>query len=211
MRSILTVSTAATVRALTTLARVKSELQITNNEKDEIITTRISEASTTLETYLRRVLARETVVETIRLQAGDGAAECLNLKRWPVASITSIMEDDVAVDSEEYELEPAAGIIYRLDASGYRSSWFFCKSIILTYVAGYLLPAETSRDLPADIELAAVKLVTGQHLSSGRDPLVKMEEIPGVMRQEFWVGSIPDASSLPPDVTALVEPYRRPI
>jgi hypothetical protein len=44
-----------------------------------------------------------------------------------------------------------------------------------------------------------------------RDPLLKSEDIPGVLSQTFWVGGVGEKSNgLPLDVETLIAPYRNP-
>lgn len=206
MRSIVAVTTAATVTKLTTRDRVKSELGITDDATDALIDAKIDEASSAIGAYLCLVPSRETVTETFR---PDGEApEHLLLNRTPVASITSAAEDGTTVDSDEYEVDAKVGALYRLDASGYRSIWIAAKSIVVIYAGGWLLPSQSGRNLPEAIEAGAIALVRSFWMSRRRDPLVKATEIPGVMSQQYWVGGV-GADGLPPDVVAMIAPFRR--
>jgi hypothetical protein len=45
--------------------------------------------------------------------------------------------------------------------------------------------------------------------AKGRDPSVKSEEIPGVIRTDYWVGAVGEAGELPPRVVMKLAPYRR--
>ena len=59
------------------------------------------------------------------------------------------------------------------------------------------------------MQQATLSLITNARAGAGRDGALKAEEIPGVIRQEFWVGQIGDHGAFPPNVIALLEPYRR--
>ena len=207
MQSIATITTAASVTRLTTVARVKQELDITSNDNDALLGSKIDEATSEIEAHLGRFFRRETLTETFW---GDSeCAQYLILARAPVASITSVTIDDVAVDSTEWRLDAATGILHRLDSTGYPSFWSWCKSVVVVYVAGYLLPGEVGRTLPEAIEAGALSLMSAFWQSRGRDPLVKSEEIPGVERVDYWVGYIGEAGQLPPDVITKIAPFRR--
>lgn len=209
MRSLVTVTTAATVTKLTTLARVKAELDITDGSKDSILNSKIDEASSDIEAYLGYSVKRETVSERFWQAPQSEIPEYLILDRTPVAAITSVTVDDVEVDSDEYRLDPDTGQLYRLDASAYPSRWEVAKSAVIIYAGGYLLPGETGRDLPYAIEAAAVELVQDFWFAKGRDPTAMEEEIPGVMRVRRWVGAVGQTGELPPSVQSKLAPFRR--
>lgn len=207
----LTVSTPATVTDLTTLDRVKSDLQITGSSEDDYLRGQIAAVTDLIVRHLgivpagaSRTLARETLVETLR---PDQMRERILLSRFPVVSIDSITEDDEAV--AEYEIEDAAsGIVRRLDEDGDRSCWVAGK-IIATYTAGWVMPGQPGADLPAAIEAAAVELVGSFRSARSRDPLVRQESVPGVADVSYWVQSPAEAGELPPAVVTKLAPYRR--
>lgn len=207
MHSIISITTAPAETRLTTLQRVKDELGITTGANDALLTTKIDEATSDIEAHLSRTLCRAGLTETIW---SEGFAEYFVLARAPVASITSVTIDDEVVDADEYRLDTDAGILYRLDASGYPCVWSWCKSVVIVYAAGYIMPGQSGRDLPFAIEAGAVSLVQSFWRSKGRDTLVKEEEIPGVMRTSYWVGAVGQSGELPPDVISKIAPFRRP-
>jgi hypothetical protein len=209
VRSILTVTTAASSYDLTTLERVKEELGITGSSDDARLSRLITASSAAVATYLNRVLAREIVSETIRFDDYECREEIV-LQRSPIAAVTSAAEDGTTVDSDEYEIDADSGIIYRLDAAGYRYVWFACKSLVVVYSAGWVLPGNSGANLPAEIEQAAIAAFRGMYFSTSRDPMLKAEEVPGVQRLEYWVGQSQSATAGPaPEVLALIAPYRR--
>lgn len=211
MRSILTVTTAATVTKLTTLERVKLELKIENNASNTILNAKIDEASDDIGAALGFSVPSEAVSETFWHEAQDSLPEYLTLNRYPVSAVASVTVDDVAIDSTLYRLDAKTGLLYRLDASGYPCGWCFCKSIVIAYTGGYVLPGANGRDLPFGIEGGCIDLVQSFWQGRGRDPSVKSEEIPGVRTVQYWVGSIGEEGELPPSVQAKIAPYRRPL
>jgi hypothetical protein len=208
MRSIATVTVAPSVTRLVTLVRLKQELAITDNASDGLLASKIDEATSDIEAHLGRTLARATISQTF--WGNPGAQEFLKLDRVPVASIASVTVDDVAVDSTLWRLDAAAGILYRLDASGYSCFWTWCKSIVVVYAAGFLLPGENGRTLPPAIEAAAIDLVQSYWMARGRDPLVKAEDVPGLGSVQYWVGAIGSEGELPPGVMTKIAPFREP-
>jgi len=209
MRSIATITTGPSVTRLTTLSRIKQELGIASSDDDALLAAKIDEATSDIEAHLSRTFARATLSETFWPTEGAITSDTLIMARAPIASVTSIAEDDVAVASTEYRIDASAGLIHRLDASGYPSFWLAHKAIVVVYAAGFLLPGESGRDLPAAVEAGAIELVQSFWQARGRDPLVKAEEVPGVMRTDYWVGAVGEAGQLPPGVWAKIAPFRR--
>jgi uncharacterized phiE125 gp8 family phage protein len=223
MRSVVQIVAPAASEALTTLARVKSELKIKTGEHDEILNAKIAEASSDVQAAIGKRLPREDVVETYwhddavlpftvsrSSRFGVPAETTLFLTRTPVSEIDSVMVDDIQLEPSEYRLDPDAGLLDRLSTDGYPCAWCFCKSVIVAYTAGYVLPGNPGRNLANGIEGAVVALVSDYWASRGRDPTLRSETIPGVIQREFWVGAVGDPELLPPRVLASIAQFRRP-
>lgn len=210
MRSIVTVASPASDKALTTLERVKLELGIPSGTttNDPILQEKIDEASDDIEAALGFRLVRETAVETFWHEQYDSAPEKLVLDRTPVAAIASVVVDGVTIDPSAYRLDPSTGELFAL-CNGYPSVWVFCQSIVVTFDAGYILPAASNRNLPKGIEGACIDLVSSFWAAKGRDPTVKSEDVPGIGRVDYWVGAVGEPGELPPSVVAKLAPYRR--
>ncbi len=208
LNSIVTVTVAPSATRLSTVDRVKQELGITGSASDALLGVKLDEASSDIEAHLSRTLNRATLSELFF--GGEGWADSLLLYRTPVVSVTSVTVDDVLLDTTEYRIDNVTGELFRLDLSGYTCTWQWCKEITVVYVAGYLLPEEAGRTLPPAIEAGTLGLVQSFWFSRGRDPNVKEEDIPGVMRTAYWVGSVGQAGDLPPDVLRRIAPFRRP-
>lgn len=223
MNSIVTVTTAADETKLTTLERVKLEIDITDGSLDDLLNAKIDDATSDIAVRVRPSLKRETVTETFWhdqarvLYYDSRGGNPLILSRFPAASITSVTLDDVLIDAAEYRLDAGTGLLYRLDASGYPSCWSFGKAAVIVYAAGYLLPGQDGRNLPPSLEAACIELVGSYWASRGRDPMLKSEENVGVARFDYWMaatalraGNSPSggaAISYWPDRAAL---YRKP-
>src|SRR6185369_6043731 len=169
---------------------------------------RIASASATIAGHCNRVFIAETVRETFRAPfARDELSswDVIVLRRSPVVSIGSVIEDDVALTVDaDYEHEPATGFLYRL-CDGFRTSWRLrlCRSLVIEYEAGF------AQDDPkiASIREAALRLVRGAWIGRDRDPMVRSIEVPGVLSKTFWVGAVGEPGALPPDVELLIAPF----
>jgi len=200
MKSILTVTSAADSHDLTMLATVKGELGIASSVQgnDGQITAWIHQASGIIASECNRVFARETVSEQFR---PNRSMDVLSLTRYPVSSISSINENDEALAATDYEVDKESGLLYRMSNDN-RTCWQYGK-IVVVYIGGYDIPVE----LPQPIERACILLVKQMRSSATRDPMLKSQEVPGVLSQAFWVGDIGN-NSLPPEVSSLIAPYR---
>jgi len=188
----ITVSGAAADRNLLTLAEMKTALAITGSGSNDALTAlglQISdmiarECCVAADGVAPPTLRRETIVETLRL---DRRVSPLRLARRFVDSITSIVEAGVTLNVADYEVEKAAGLIRRLDASGDIVCWPGEK-IVVTYLAGF----ET---VPEPLKLAAITVLREQWSAASRDPNVRAEAVDGIGRTEYWVNSSTGASS----------------
>lgn len=189
----------ATSSRLTTLDAVKRELSITGTSEDARLLAYIDQASAVIADYLGRPLGQETVRETLRLSA---SSEVIMLSRWPVASVSSVVEDGATLVAADYEIDRS--FAYRL-LNDERASWPAVK-IALTYVAGYDLP----HGVPAAIERAATQLVVAMNASRGRDPALRSESVEGVGSQS-WLDPRNGGGPLPDGVVTLLNPYREVI
>src|SRR5580704_1519164 len=96
-RIVTTVTTAASSYDLTTLAIVKDELAITDGASDATLKRYLSWASAALAQECNRVFAVETVQDQIWPQRDINPVapgfEVLQLSRWPIVSVASLIED----------------------------------------------------------------------------------------------------------------------
>lgn len=200
--SILTVTTAATARRLSTEATLRLELMADIEPDAAAVLSLLDQASAAVESWCGRTFARETVSETFRL---DAATLPLILGRHPIVAVTGVTEDGVAVVSGDREFDPASGLLWRLSADT-RIAWPASK-IIVAYSAGYLLPGETGRDLPHDIERAALIVAAGLFAARGRDPLLRSESVDGVSAAS-WLDPRAGAGGMPAQAAELLAPWR---
>jgi uncharacterized phiE125 gp8 family phage protein len=195
------VTTPAATTDLTTLAAVKSELGLSTNEHDAQIASYISQASDSVKAYCNRTFARESVIEAFRV---DLPSEPLVLTLFPVSAIDSIIENGVALTTDDFFVDDRDGTLWRL--SNDRMTHWPCGKISVAYTAGYLLPGDDGRDLPHDIERAVIMLAAQSFLGAGTDARVKRESVDGIGSTERFLLS---ASGMTPDAEALLARYRQ--
>lgn len=143
---------AVAANALTTLARVKAELGITDALKDALLEGWINDASEAIERRCGRKFQRAEVLEKLR---GTGTQSLL-LSRTPVVSVTSVEVDGTMLEDDDYEIDDGgAGILNR--ESGWPTSGESCvgiawtpvpgtgkRNIEVTYTAGYVTPGQAT-------------------------------------------------------------------
>ncbi len=210
LRSITTVVTPASSYALASLADVKTELGIADTSKDTLLTRYLNYASTTIAQFCNRAFVAETVKDEIwpdrewySFQV-VGQVKDLQLSRWPVVSITEVLENgETLVSGTDYRADNDNGILIRLDTNGYPKPWL-AWPLSVTYSAGFAI-------VPTDVQDATIRLVKARYLAQGRDPFLKSENIPGVRDVAYWVATGGDAGNMPPDVEDILENYRIPV
>ncbi len=218
-----TVTTPATDRALTTLDTVKAVLGITDGSQDAVLKLDIVQLSAACENFCNRSFAIEAIQDVFRAQRGylgsglDGAVNPLQLARWPIVEILSVTtlvsssdQPVVLVEGADFEADYDAGRLFRLNARANPCDWPAIRTIV-SYRAGYSLPSVgAARNLPPDVERAALRLIAGAHASDGRDPMLREEDVAGIGRAVFWVPGT-DTGAFPPEVADLLDNYRVPV
>lgn len=210
-----TVSVAAAQTDLTTIARVKSVLGIADTSEDAYFAILIPQVSAFVCDHLNvataedgtKTLGRETLVETFMLRE---KRPLLQLARAPIVSITSILEDDsdtALVDGGDYQVTKSSGFLRRMSI-GSPGLWA-ARQIIVTYVAGWLLPDSASRNLPQPIEAAVFDLIKNERDVRTRSAHVKVEDIPDVRRVEYFANIMNLQGGMPPETAAKLAPYVR--
>lgn len=198
MRSRVAVVTPAETYALTALDTIKEELPGTTIP-DATLSRWIQEASSTAATYCGRVLASEEVTETFYL---TGTPTSLPLSRWPVSSLDTVTLDGVALDPADYQVDEGTGFLYRLDADANETYWSGSR-VVVEYTGGYTILGT----LPRDIEAAVLALVKRRAYTYSQDPNLRVVDVVGVGRREWWV-SPTSSDPMPTEIMAMLDPYR---
>lgn len=220
-RSLLTIVAPASSYDLVTLTQVKTELNITNTDSDEMLETRIHRASEVINNYCNRIFIQETIQEVF---SNYDWSKRLFLRRTPIDSITSIIigvsPNAETVDSSLYEFDPNDGIggfVWALDSNGQRvlfpcswsswSSWSDGSLMTITYVGGYLLA-----DVPYTVQEACIELIkirinlaSGTGISTDRTRI----EIPGVWLKQVDTTSNDSNSFLPDNIKQMLASFKK--
>ncbi|MGO1121221.1 hypothetical protein ACTL6U_21195 [Rhodovibrionaceae bacterium A322] len=194
----LTVSVPASSQDLTELATFKQELGLVGSDTDDLLARLITEASAMVAGHCRRIFAREGLVERQVLSSGRSP---LLLSRYPVADLQSVCLAGELLDAGTYQLERSLGLLHRLDGR-YAGRW--CGEVTVTYQAGWRLPGDDGgpRDLPQEVERAALELAKSLWFARLRDPQLDSEDLPGVYKAVYG------REALPEQVLTLLAPYR---
>lgn len=204
MRSIVSITVPATATALTTLAAVREELGLSDQEDNALVQRMIARASVSVVGFLGRPLARETVVETFR-DVLD--LPMLRLSRYPVVSIASVVVDGLTLAGADYELAGERQQLHRL-VSDDVVDWT-ARKIVVTYTGGYLLPGQQGANLPGDIEAACLIAIVADYQSRGRDPQLRSETADGIGGQSWLDPDTAAHGALPWAAAERLQPYRR--
>jgi hypothetical protein len=217
--SIFNVITPAATQDLTTLETVKDELSITGNDSDVRLTRWIRESSGYIANWCNRVFGAEQVSEQWRgsdrwsIRDSSTVPRPLQLRRYPIVRIDSITEqDDPVLAATAYEFEAATGLLWRLTeltsdtgvtTSGTRIHWY-AETLRVVYSGGYDVP----RNEPYQLEQACLMLIKNRQDTISRDRMLRSQNIPGVLEEQWWNPAMPGQPGMPPDVAELLTPFR---
>lgn len=197
----LTIVTPPAVTALCTVDAVKAAVSVTGTDDDAFIGDLVSGASSDIATMLGRTMGRARFRQTERLSEW---VRFISLECLPFAELHSAQVDGAAIDLSLCEAD--ASRLFRLDATDCRVPW--CGKVVLEYSAGWLLPGQTGRTLPAAIERACIDLVVMRYSAKGRAPLLRAEQTDGVGRWEYQIASgMAMDGGMPADIAARLAGY----
>lgn len=168
----------------------------------------INAISAAVEEFCRRKLAKATY--TSELHTGLANQQYLYPHQWPIVSVASVKLDGTAVteDTDYAAIDTSKWVKHKI-SSGVWVALFLGdtwesdpKGIELTYDAGYILPGKTgTRDLPYDLEQAAIKLVLGDYLHRGKQAI----------SQESFAGLSLSFDRWPADVMHTLRKHQKPL
>jgi hypothetical protein len=216
--TITTVKTAATSYDLTTLANVKDELDITSTDDDAWLSRAITQSSKAIANFCNRVFSVETVIDTCLIEQDPypyqvpGGVRVLQLSRLPIISVTSVVQTvsagvtNTLTEGTDFLIDGLKGQLIRLSPFSATPTIWGAITTVVTYQAGY-------SDIPADLELSCLRLVTQRYKEQARDPMLRRREQPGLGTEEYWVGTVPgQQGAMPPEIVSLLDgTYRVPV
>jgi hypothetical protein len=173
--------------SLTTLEAVKAYLKIQTElttEDTQILEDLINASSNQIEGYCKRKFKEQT--HTDEEYDGNGM-KYLYLQNYPVTSITSIIEDDISLTTDEYKVKKKNGTLIKVGSNWSKGD----INILVTYTAGYT-------QIPYDLELACKHLVMSYFKSDVAS-----------FSTTFLDGFVFRPEALPAQVKALVAPYKK--
>lgn len=211
-----TVTVPANSYDLVTLDVVKSDLNITSTTDDAFLSRAISQASLKVSQFCNRVFQVETLIDLlypptpIRPLIYPGPLDKLQLSRWPITSMSSVVVDTVQAGqttltaNTDYKAITRTGQLLRLDyITGLTVSWEPVP-ITVTYSAGYAT-------IPVDIVEATSRMVASRYFSRDRDPALRTIESPSVGSKTYWVGGPPSSGGMPQEIADMLTNYRVPV
>ena len=171
----------------------------------DLVADAIDEATSLAEEFCDRALEQSShdeytggyYVEYLDVE-GD-TVTVLSLKAYPVTEIVSVYEaasetTPSELDSDEYRLDSAAGLLHRVDTEWYQG----IRQVVVTYTGGY-----TATTLPAGLRRALLQLVAWVIHGRG-DVGNQSDSSDGVSRTR-----LPMDGGIPADVASMLRPYRR--
>lgn len=208
----ITIITAPESYNLTTVASLKSMLNITDSASDTKLGDCIARASSIITNYCNRQFAQTRVSEKIRVNGRDFTT--IQLENAPINTLHSFkyLGDDVA--STDYSTDE---LCYGRILSGENLQFFYSGrlySYSAEYTFGYVLPSFTVGipNLPSDLEYAALQIAKMAFLTSDKHPNIKMEDVPDVYRVAYAGGDLPNTTFnaiLSNDVQMVLRKYKR--
>ncbi len=176
--------------ALTTLSRVKGDLQI--DDADTTHDAYLEDAITDVSDEFRRLVDRAIhydAAAVAKLGVEPGSKRLTLTDHRPVVSVTSITFDGGAVAAADYELESGERGWIRHKSGAWPASTVITGGNIdphpeqaqllyeVTYEGGWITPAQDAagvgtRNLPRDIERAVIRAVVNEFRQRGRDETI---------------------------------------
>lgn len=211
LSSVISVATPADDLTLLTVAELRAAAGVTDHSQDgtlDRLGSRVADAivqacGIATDGAVPPTLREEILIETFRLNRWwdrrdhPSAKTRLILARRPIVSVASVVEIGVTLDPASYEVRAGEGSLERLTNDS-PAHWGRGK-IVVTYTAGWAT-------VPEGLKRAAEKLVKLYWDEMTRNPLLRQQNIPGVLEQTYWIGA-PTDPAIPQDVMDDLGPY----
>lgn len=192
----------AVVYDLTTVEAVNEALGIVGNSATDAATANeITAASKRIGEICDRVFAQQTVTETFRLH--NHYTHALPLFNYPVIDVASVTVDGSLLSSDNYEVNPDNGLLYRVGIGCW--GWHWPCKIVVNYTGGYDLPGGA----PASLAQACIDLIEDDHISGERDTSIRDIQHADRRVSYFNANVSGTNAALPAAVADLIKPFKR--
>lgn len=201
--------------ALTTVETVQAELN-----DSSVSTTLLERLVNSVSAQIGQYVGRDLTFESARVDNLRGyGTTFLVVTKTPLKVLTSITFAGDTVDSADFSIDNAdAGLIYR------RTGWIWTaprragitnppmpgmeeRLYQITYDGGWVSPAQTgTRDLPFDLEDAAIRMIISRARQKGRDLSIKSEKL-GSWGASYGAGDA-SGNGIPSEVAAVLNRYK---
>ncbi|MGE0722818.1 MAG: hypothetical protein AB7O45_00510 [Alphaproteobacteria bacterium] len=214
------VTVAATYRPLVTLQALHDRLGITAATNDPEMIRLVRARSDAIAAWCGlaadqtggRTFAVETMTAT--WLSADCARSTRLLLPWrvPLISITSIVEDGVTLDADDYRTVPMGAMLERIGSDGETPCLWSSAPIVVTYTAGWTAANIDGTDMPADLQDACLQECTTRWRARGRDPGLRSETVPDLHAWVQGYGQDGERNQLLPETEAMLAAggYRNP-
>jgi hypothetical protein len=213
----------AIIDGLTTLAAVKLDLGITDTTQDALLESLISAASAAIVIYVDRTLKRTTYTDQ---RYAVNAHQYLYLREYPIQSVSSVTLGGSAQTVDvDYFIDAAPGRLYRpygwvgayYSRGTFPDAFAGARDILITYVAGWYLPADlgyvagAADSLPLLLSDACQKAVTTRfnQLKNRADGIKQYAE--GDISTTWFdeTGTLAGAAGFDSITVAMLAPFKR--
>ena len=210
-----TITQAAASYALIDIASLKLRLAISGTQSDAYLALAIADASAAASRFMNNPIVAETLSDQIYpwrdgpLGALRSREPALQLKRWPLIAVTSVVETiaqtaTTLTAGTDFLVDAPYGRLVRLDSYGRPRDWN-ADPVVVAYSAGYAA-------VPGDVQEAVAEMVKTRFFARTRDPAIREQNVEGVLQTQFWFGSGPGSDSdMPPTIAGKLERYRVPM
>lgn len=204
--------------ALTTVARAKSYLDLTGSSYDLKLTMLILAATQYIQdTYCQRKFKHQTFTQ--QLYNGNGSPR-LYLKNRPIIQGQTLTveerhgidssDDWETLDSDDYYVDYDTGKITLVGGRFAEGT----QNYRITYTAGYYLPSEAQfqdgtddeKDLPYDLELAVLDMVSTMYGQTGTTGAIQKEKVGQV---EVTYANDAATAAMQPHIKKTLDTYKR--
>jgi hypothetical protein len=189
--------------ALTTVEEVLAHLDLSIETVTELeyakIEAFVNATSEKIETYCNRSFRLQEHVDIL-----DGKnITYLLLKEYPVEEISEVIEDELTLEADDYELVAKSGMLFK--STGWVAGE---RTVRVTYTAGYVMPGDDGETtLPGALGIACILFVKALYNELDAKMSEKFSDYSVSYARQF-TDAFSKAIPLPPVVQMMVSAYK---